>query len=414
MRLDRLASYLTRFEARVLRLEEGPRGKWLLLDRSAFYPTAGGQPHDEGFLGGSRVVDVEARGTEVWHLLGEGPLPAVGDSVVGQVDWERRYAHMQRHSAQHMLSQAFVRVGAARGAAEDGLPGFHTMSVSMRGADCTLDLTGDPDDMALAEAELAVNAAARQAMPVLTFEVPDSRLDQYRLRRPAKVSGLVRLVAMGDYDIVACGGTHVGNTAEVLPVKVLGSERVRGGLTRVTFRAGSEALADHAAKHAVVRELVPKLSAPVEELPERVEALMRRVSELEYALVAARRREADALAGDLVARADPVLAGGVRLVVHALSDERDVDLFEPLVERLQAEQGCVALLGVRTRDGARLAFLAGPGAGVDVRPALQAALARIGGRGGGRPDRAQGAGPDADELDAALEAGSTQLRALRP
>ncbi len=410
MRLDRLDSYLTRFQARVLSVEEDQQGQWVLLDRSAFYPTAGGQPHDEGFLGEARVVDVEARGAEVWHLVGEGPVPAIGDSVVGRIDWDRRYAHMQRHSAQHMLSQAFVRVGASRGVAADGLPGFHTRSVSMRGPDCTLDLTGDPDDAALSEAELAVNEAARRAAPVLTFEVPDSRLAQYRLRRPAKVSGLVRLVAMGDYDIVACGGTHVDNTAEVLPVKVLGSERVRGGLTRVTFRAGAEALRDHAAKHAVVQELVPRLSAPAEELPERVGALLSRVAELEYALVAARRREADALAHDLMARAEP-LTTGPRLVIHALTDQDAVALFEPLVERLQNERGCVALLGVRAPQGARLAFLAGPGANVDVRPALQAALARIGGRGGGRPDRAQGAGPEAGELESALAAGAAELGA---
>src|SRR5690606_19724117 len=119
-----------------------------------------------------------------------------------------------------------------RGAVDGGEPGYHTRSVSMRGPDCTLDLTGEPDEEALAAAEEEVNAAARRALPVMTFEVPEEGLGHYRLRRPPKVRGLVRLVAVGDYDLVACGGTHLRSSAEALPVKVMGLERVRGGLTR--------------------------------------------------------------------------------------------------------------------------------------------------------------------------------------
>jgi len=401
VRLDRIASYLTRFEGTVVAAQPAEAGTWVRLDRSAFYPTAGGQPHDTGTLAGRAVVDVADRDGEVWHLLEPGPAPAVGDTVVGEVDWERRYAHMQRHTAQHMLSQAFVRVGAARGASEGGEPGFHTRAVSMRGPDCTLDLTGEPDEEALAAAEAEVNAAARRAMPVLTFEVPDDRLAAYRLRRPPKVSGMVRLVAVGDYDLVACGGTHLRNSAEALPVKVMGLERVRGGLTRVTFRAGAEALADHAAKHAVVQELSPLLSAPAAELAARVRAVSDRVRELELELSRARARLADGVAAELLREAAAV--GGARLVRHVLEAE-DAALLDPLVDRLQAERGCVALLALREAGSVRLAFLAGEGAAVDVRPALRAALDVLGGRGGGRPDRAQGAGQDPARLEEALAA----------
>jgi alanyl-tRNA synthetase len=410
VRLDRLHSYLTRFETTVTAVETADGGAWVRLDRSAFYPTAGGQPHDTGLLAGRKVVDVEARGEEVWHLLEPGEAPAVGDAVVGEVDWERRYAHMQRHTAQHMLSQAFMRVGAARGAADEGgEPGYHTRSVSMRGPDCTLDLTGEPDDEALAAAEEEVNAAARRALPVLAFEVPEGMLSHYRLRRPPKVRGLVRLVAVGDYDLVACGGTHLRNSAEALPVKVMGLERVRGGLTRVTFRAGAEALADHALKHAVASGLTALLSAPPADHPERVRALLDRVGELEHELGRARSRLADGLADALLRGARDELPGGVRLLAHAL-EEGDAALLEPLVERLQGEPACVSLLASRGGGAARLSFLAGPGADVDVRPALAAALEVLGGRGGGRPDRAQGAGPDRGRLGEAMAAAVAALR----
>ena len=408
VRLDRLHSYLTRFEATVTGAEPAEAGTWLRLDRSAFYPTAGGQPHDTGVLGARKVLDVEDRDGEVWHLLEPGDAPAVGDAVVGEVDWERRYAHMQRHTAQHMLSQAFMRVGAARGAEDGGEPGYHTRAVSMRGPDCTLDLTGEPDEEALAAAEEEVNRAARSAMPVLTFEVPEERLGAFRLRRPPKVRGLVRLVAVGDYDLVACGGTHLRSSAEALPVKVMGLERVRGGLTRVTFRAGAEALADHALKHAVARELSASLSAPPVDQPARVRALVDRVSELEQQLGRARSRLAEGLAAALLREAPSSLPGGGTLVTHVLAPG-DEALLEPLVERLQDEPRCVSLLAARAGEGARLSFLAGPESGVDVRPALKAALDVLGGRGGGRPDRAQGAGQDASRLEEALAAAVSTL-----
>jgi alanyl-tRNA synthetase len=411
VRLDRLDSYLTRFEATVVAASAAEAGTWLRLDRSAFYPTAGGQPHDTGLLGGRRVLDVEDRDGEVWHLLEPGEAPAVGDAVVGEVDWDRRFAHMQRHTAQHMLSQAFMRVGAARGAVdEEGRPGFHTRAVSMRGPDCTLDLTGDPDEEALAAAEEEVNAAARRAVPVMTFEVPEAMLSLYELRRPPKVRGMVRLVAVGDYDLVACGGTHLRTSAEALPVKLLGLERVRGGLTRVTFRAGGEASADHALKHAVAKDLSSLLSAPPADHPARVRALMTRVTELEQELSRTRAKVAAGLAADLLREATSTLPSGARLVTKAL-EEGEEDLLDPLVERLQDEPGCVSLLAARAGAGARVAFLAGPGAGVDVRPALNAALALLGGRGGGRPDRAQGAGQDASRLgDALAEAAAVLAR----
>lgn len=399
MRLDRRDSYLTRFPARVVEVSRDDKGSWLRLDRSAFYPTAGGQPHDTGSLNGVPVTAVEARAGHVWHLI-EGDVSfEAGAEIIGEVDWPRRFAHMQRHSAQHLLSQALMRVGADRGAEAEGVPGFATRSVSMRGPDCTLDVTGEPDEEAIAAAEAEVNRAARAALPVLAFEVEDSHLGSYRLRRPAKVSGLVRLVAMGDYDLVACGGTHVRNTAEVLPVKLVGSERVRGGLTRLTFRAGDEAISDHALKHDVISTLTTLLSAPVDGLVERVTARSERIQGLELVAREAVRGRAENLATVLLARAEAALAGGGRLIAHVVDDE---EIFDALIERLQREPRCVTLLGIRSDSGAKLAFLAGPDTDADVRPVLNAALAVIGGRGGGRPDRARGAGPHADRLQEAL------------
>ncbi len=401
MRLDRYDSYLTEFHATVVGTKRDDRGLWLLLDRSAFYPTAGGQPNDTGELSLDdtqlRVLDVQAEGTAVWHLVDEGAdVVTEGAAVRGVLDWPRRYRHMQRHTAQHVLSQALVRVN----------PEFDTRSVSMRGPDCTIDFGGLADAAALAAVEAEANRAARRAQAVMAFEVDEARLGEYRLRRPPKVTGLVRLVAVGDYDLVACGGTHLRNSAEALPIKIVGLEHVKGGVNRLTFRAGEEAQSDYGEKHQVASALGVALSSPLEDLVSRVEQLRAELAEESRQLASARAAQAAALAEDLAARAE---AG----CVTAYLAGQDARLFAELVEALQRAPGLLTLLAAEDEQPGRvrLAFLAGPGSAVDVRPALSAALARLGGRGGGRPDRAQGAAEAHEEqVLAALEAAATSLR----
>lgn len=387
-----------------MELRERRGQRWCRLDRSAFYPASGGQPSDVGELAlqgegvVARVVDAQLEDGAVWHRLEGGEGLREGARVTGRLAWERRYRHMQRHTAQHALSQALKRVDAQ----------FDTLSVSLSGARCTIDFTGSVNDEKLALIEETANAAARRALPVLTFEVADADLKRYRLRRPPKVTGRVRLVAIGDYDLVACGGTHVRSSAEVLPIKLLGVERVKGGLNRLTFSAGSEALEDHGERHAVTSSLVARLSAPVAELPGRVEQLVRRAEEAELALREARSQLAAVIARELLAEA----AGGP--VVAFLSGERAL-LLDALVGELQATPGVVSLLAAPAPDGGnvRFTYLSGEGAGVDVRPLLQTTLAPLGGRGGGRADRAQGsAAVTARRAREALAEAAAQLEEL--
>lgn len=384
MRLDRFDAYLTRFVATVQERRENDRGVELALTESAFYPTSGGQPHDTGILGGASVVDVHVEHGRVWHLVDGEALPQVGDEVVGQIDWDRRFRHMQRHTAQHVLSQALIRTD----------PRFETRSVSMTSADCTIDAAGEPDASALAAAEREANTAARQALPITTFEVDEERLSDYSLRRPAKVGGRVRLVAVGTYDLVACGGTHLRSTAEALPIKVLGAERVRGGLTRISFRAGQEAVDDYGLKHQVVVELGRSLSVPPAELPERVMRLRQELAQ--------RTRDASEFAArQAAALADRIVTSTHGSVARALLREGDAALLDDVAASLQDRSGLIALLAATTPSRVRLIFLHGPDVEADVRDALAAALELVNGKGGGRPDRAAGAG---DRPEAAAEA----------
>lgn len=401
MRSDQADSYRTALDARVRAITRDDAGVWASLDDSVFYPTSGGQPHDTGRLrhagGVALVVDVAADGPDaVLHQL-EGELPAEGDAVRAEIDWDRRYRHMQRHSAQHLLSQAFLHVD----------PAFATRSVSLLSADATLDLAGEPgDDAALAAFEAARDWAYR-TLPIDAFEIDESEVGRYPLRRPPKVGGRIRLVRMGDVELSACGGTHLRSTAETLPLLALGRQRIRGGLTRVTFRAGLEAGARASRTVALADELARSFSARWDELPARVGALRDELRAARGEAEAVRRAWAELRVRAAVAAGRR--AGGAPLLRIVVDDAAQLAALADAASAVAPD--ALALLAARGDDKATLLLQAGPdvAADADLRPALAAALERVDGRGGGTPDRVQGAGPRTSGLEAALDAAEAVL-----
>ena len=376
----------TAFTARV----EAVQGNRVRLDRTLFYAEAGGQSADAGDLrwpgGAARVTDVQKDAGEVWHTLA-GPLPDIGAEVAGELDWRRRYRHMQRHSAEHLLAQAFLRVN----------PAFQVRSVSMRSPVCTLDLAGDPtpDDARAAEA-LAMEVLARD-LPIETFEVPDTALGAYPLRRPAQVSGVVRLVGVRDgedwWELVACGGTHLSSTALAAPVVVTGSERVRG-LTRVSFMAGEEATEHLGELQRQAAGMAQTLSVPVERLPERLDATLAELAGLRQALDAAREGWAGAL---LVGAAPQAAPQGLALRLLWLP------LPELVTPVLKAASAYAATVTVALTEGGRCGVASGSPAG-HAGNLLRDWLAASGGRGGGKAEFAQGQTPDPEAFEQAARA----------
>ncbi len=287
MRLYQLDSYATRFRAQVVRVWSDEKGHHAVLSETLFYPESGGQPADTGVLRGPfgevRVLhayEEEKAFGNVVHVL-SAPIPE-GVEVEGEIDWNRRFRHMQRHTAQHILSQALLRAG-----------GYHTVAVSLDGPICTVDLKEEVAEAKLQEAEALANFAVYADYPVEAFWVSEEELSQYPLRRPPKVQGQVRLVRIGDFDLAACGGTHLKTSAQAGPIKVLKWERYKGG-SRVYFMAGWEALEDYHAKHALLSRLALSFSTsplelerPVRRLQEEVYALKGENLELKEALVEA-------------------------------------------------------------------------------------------------------------------------------
>ena len=204
-------AYTTRFEAAVegrTRVDGRPAVR---LDQTYFYPTSGGQQHDLGTLNGIAVVDVQVMPDgDVLHLLAE-PLDEMAEVVAGEIDWQRRYDHMQQHSGQHLLSQLFYQIF-----------GMETVSVHFGDTGSTLELdTEEITPAQLSEAERQANELIWQNRPIHCYMVAESELERVPLRRPPKVKGEIRIVEIEAYDWSACGGTHVRQTGETRACGIL-------------------------------------------------------------------------------------------------------------------------------------------------------------------------------------------------
>jgi len=389
--------YNTTFEANAISTATVNGAPAAILDRTCFYPTSGGQPHDTGTLNGVAVLEVIVRESDgaVLHLL-DRALSA--GHVSGQVDWERRFYHMQHHTGQHILSQAFVCLARAE------TVGFHMSADSI-----TIDL--DQPDLApatLDAAEDLANQIVTEDRPVRAWFPTDEELATLALRKVPDVEGRFRVVAVEGFDVNACGGTHVARTGEIGLIKVLRTER-RGDILRVEFRCGGRALHDYRLKNALLHQIAAEMTTGFADLP----AVLARLRDENKAL---RRDLRQAQAQALAHEAETLWAaseqtGGVRLVLVAFAD-RDAGELRPLVQQVIAHPSTVMVCAA---SGAKAQLIAARSEDValDMVTVLKRGLAVWGiERGGGRPSFAQGGGSDvsAAQAQAALQAAADYIR----
>ncbi|HEV8598671.1 MAG TPA: alanyl-tRNA editing protein [Gemmatimonadales bacterium] len=362
-----------------------------ILEETFFYPTSGGQPHDTGRLGSAGVVNVVLRETDgaVLHLL-DAPLPP-GRAVEGRIDWPRRFDHMQQHTGQHILSQAFERMAQAP------TIGFH-LGAERVSIDLGVPALSDSqlaDVEALANEVVSANAAVRAWFP------DPAELRALALRKQPDVSGALRVVAIGDFDFSACGGTHVATTAEVGLIAVLRTERLKRGV-RVEFLCGGRARSDYTRKHAILRDLSGALTCAPAELGASLLRLQESLQETRRELAVHQERALDAEAVRLLELAT---SHGALRVVRAGWTERPVDELKALALRLTSGPDCVALLG-SAGSRTQLLFARSENLPLDLKPAFQLTLESLGGgRGGGARIWQGGAGPsDLETLERGLVA----------
>jgi alanyl-tRNA synthetase len=484
-------SRLLEFDATVVGLSERDDGQIAVtLDRTAFYPTGGGQPSDTGILGETRVVDcIDADSDAVLHVI-QGRVPEIGDTIHGKVDWRRRLDHMQQHTGQHILSAAFVKLFDAP-----------THSFRVLEHECEIDVAlDDPTDERIEQAVDLANQIIWESRPIRIRQVTSEEAATLPLRKEPSRAGELRVIEIDDFDLTPCGGTHAKSTSEVGVIAVRSWERAKG-LARIQFMAGIRALADYRKANRAGRDVAALFSAGREDSPvlvarlvEENKKLRRRASELEEVACRIEAEELlkDASIGDrgsspptlfplplgkgqgqgakpgdrgsvsttrvsdrvdreavtdssrgLSAQRDspgadrkkfsdsegvtparhgtasgpgspggqPAWGGGceqTRIIAKVFND-RDADSLKHLALALIAHPNTVALLGSRDGDTARLVFARSSDADGDMNSLMHGACSIIGGRGGGRPDMAQGGGKNVEKLAEAIKHATSSL-----
>lgn len=391
-------SYTRSFTARVIERLTVNDQPALVLDQTYFYPTGGGQPHDTGTINGVQVIDVHTRKDDqaVIHVLAQD---VTGDDVQAEIDWTRRFDYMQQHTGQHILTQAFVQTA-----------GLNTVGFHLSDDTVTIDLNQPHvESQTIEAAEMLANMVIYQNRPITARYVKPDDADGVRIRRipDALATDGLRVIDIEDFDVTACGGTHVSHTGAVGIIKVTKQEK-RGDKTRIEFRCGSRALLDYRVKHNVLIHTTATMNVGYWEVDEAVERLQEQIKaqQARVRLLSARLIEYEAQI--LLATTEP--RGSVR-VIKALVD------YEPeqarlLARVLTAQPGVVALIATPSGDGSYFVFARSPELPYNMNEAFQRAGAMIGGiKGGGKPDMVQGgsAANEPESLLKALEAAENSL-----
>jgi alanyl-tRNA synthetase len=375
-------SYLCEFQARVV--ERSEDGRTVYLDRTLFYPASGGQPFDAGAIAGVAVVEVVDEEERIAHRLA-APLPADGE-VSGEIDWTRRFDHMQQHSGQHLLSAVF-----------EELFGLHTVSFHLGAESASIDLEGGPvDARTVIEAERRANqvVAENRAMDV-RFEDASSAQG---LRKPPERAGTLRIVSIEGLDRSACGGTHVRSTGEIGPILLRRTEKIRQSV-RVEFVCGGRAVRRARADFEALSRIAQLFSAPLDEVAPMVAAQLdaakagertRRKLELELAAYQGKELYATTEAGP----------DAMRRAVQRL-DRGNLEDLRAVAQNFTAQGKSIYVATLKDPPSVLLA--ASADSGVDAGRLLKAALTEAGGRGGGNARIAQGSVPDAALLEGLVE-----------
>jgi alanyl-tRNA synthetase len=369
------------FNATVVRSFEYADRPAVTLDQTAFYPTSGGQPFDIGRLGDVHVVDTIDVDEDVVHVV-TGPL-AEGSAVHGEIDWQRRADHMQQHSGQHVLSAAFARLFDNR-----------TVSFHMGTDASTIDLAREA---AADEIERAVDESNRVVWDDRSVSirfVSAEEVSRLPLRKDPTRGGTLRLIEIPDFDLSACGGTHVSRTGQIGLIAVIASERFQGG-SRVTFGCGHRAVRALRGYRDAVGGSIRALSVLPIELPSAVERLQAEGKDLRKTIGRLQESLAVHEAARLMNAA--VASGGLRCVIEVL-EGWDVQGLKAIASALIANPNVVAVL-VSAATPSFVVVARSSDAPIDANGILRQLIERFGGRGGGRPDLAQGGGLNAPPLE---------------
>ncbi|MBZ5599964.1 MAG: alanyl-tRNA editing protein [Acidobacteriia bacterium] len=388
-------SFLYEFDATVQGAVSDAERSALILDRTAFYPTGGGQVFDTGWIMADqhklRVAEVAEQEDIILHYLGNAVALEKGTRVHGLIDVDRRRDHMQQHSGQHVLSAAFVRL-------------FNMATVSFHmGADyCSIDLdTKSLSAEQVQAAEALANDVVMENRPVAIRFVTQEEARELGLRKlPPMEKDRLRLIDIRGFDLTACGGTHVGDTGQIGCILLRKTEKVKQGW-RVEFVCGKRAVATARRDYATLTEAASLFSSHLWDVPQQIKKTQ------EESRMSRKSREqlleelADLQAARLLAETPE--SGGRKVVIRTYLD-RDLTFIKLLAQRLVRQSAQVVALLASTSGPPALVFAESTGLPFDMGALMKEALAQLGGRGGGSKEMAQGGPGKVEGLEEFLTA----------
>ncbi|QUG43580.1 alanyl-tRNA editing protein [Psychrobacillus sp. INOP01] len=347
---------------------------YVVLSETAFYPTGGGQPHDLGLLNGIEVTNVEVINGEIRHFL-TNPLPENTTEVNGQINWERRFDHMQQHAGQHILSAAFEQ-----------LFGFQTISFHLGKDTVTIDLNvTEVSERQLTEAEQLANQIILEDRLIETKWVTEEELSNYNLRKATSLKENIRLVIIPDFDYNACGGTHPTSTGQVRAIKILHTERQKK-IVRVEFICGERILTHLHRKHDVLVNLVSTLSTPEDKIMNATKNLLEQNSRLE-------KQVADLSNSLLAYEAKELRESAKGTTITCILEKRSMQELQKLAKLVVNETPKSICIFV-SNNQEKLQIVASKGSDVEqsMKELIAHVLPYINGKGGGNERMAQGGG----------------------
>ncbi|MGE7110565.1 alanyl-tRNA editing protein [Lysinibacillus sp. NPDC047702] len=346
---------------------------FIVLSNTAFYPTGGGQPHDTGTINGIEVIDVEKVGDEIRHYI-QGDASILTGDVQGQINWQRRFDHMQQHAGQHILTAAFVE-----------LFNIQTVSFHLGSEQVTIDLAVDSiSEEQLLAAEALANDIILENRPIETTWITENELENYNLRKDVAVTGDIRLVIIPNFDYNGCGGTHPTSTGQVNAIKILSTEKMKGNI-RVSFVCGQRVLKELAVRKKVLADVARQLSVPEVEAATALAKVLSVQKNTEKALVHAKEELLQFEAKALISNNNHIIA-----VAYT---QRTMQELQKLARMIVTEQAdTIVLLVAETED--KLQFVAARGAAAErsMKDIAAKILPLINGRGGGNDQMVQGGG----------------------
>ncbi|MBZ5751841.1 alanyl-tRNA editing protein [Metabacillus rhizolycopersici] len=381
--------YKQSFKTNLVKQDQNEDGRlYVVLEKTAFYPTGGGQPHDTGTLNDVQVYDVEEIDGEIRHYV-ERSLDE-HENIVGQISWERRFDHMQQHSGQHILSAAF-----------EDVYGYKTISFHLGKDHCTIDLeVPNLTEEEVNQTETLVNEVILENRLIEAKWVSEEDLSHYSLRKELSVSENIRLVMISNFDNSGCGGTHPSSTAEVGAIKILHWEKQKRNI-RVYFVCGARVMKQLQVKHQVIQSLTSVLNAPQEKLIDAANQIRQYSKNLE--------KKVDELKNELLTyeankHIDHAQLKNNQKIVQSIYENRSISELQQLSRLITSMASDVIVFFIsENEDKFQLVCTRGKDLDINMKQVLKEVLPVINGKGGGNDSLAQGGGERIIEAEHLME-----------